>query len=382
MFFRLAVDELKAATLAKLGSLDIPIQPQLKNLADDLLMGGSSNATVSTMQTTLHEVLHDHGFPVNPAKCTPATKETTFCGSLLSGCLVQPTATRKPILESFTESAWAELTAGNVDKLKWLRSMAGHFQFLKGHLDAAMVEHLRVFYEAISAVQNDPNTPVDTPATHLALKELVTYACNGLPQLVMAKFPEVHATLIVVDASPTSWAATLFLLATVPDSTAAQLPDTAAIVAQLRKTEQFRHQHLPPNLGLVPSFVLAETFTEKGASSTWYERRAQIEAVHALYHLCEGPIYVVSDNANSGKIWHDVDASFSGTAYAKLQHFQANVAGVLWQQRDNLPSIADALARIVDAYKKPRPALPNSTQINPGDQPAPPAQPGHTKPKK
>ncbi len=67
-------------------------------------------------------------------------------------------------------------------------------------------------------------------------------------------------------------------------------------------------------------------------------------------------LYVMSDNANSAKRWHDTDAAFSGTAYSKLQHFQANVASILWQQLENLLSISDALARIVDTYSKPKQA--------------------------
>jgi hypothetical protein len=333
---------------------------------------------VSEAQTILHEVLEEHGFPVNLAKCIPAARVSTFCGALLDGCLVQPTATRKPILSSFTESAWADLTHGKLDKLHWLRSIAGHFQFLKGHLGREMEENLKVFYEAISSLQRNAKVDIATATTRKALEMLVDYACNGLPQLVLARFPKVHATLIVVDASPTSWAATLFSLATVPDSTAAQLPDTAAIVAQLRHTEQFRNQDLPRNVGLIPSYIIGDTFHDRGTSSTWYERRAQLEAVHALHHLCEGPLYVVSDNANSGKTWHDVDAAFSGTAYSKLQHFQANVTGILWQQRDNLPSISDALARIVDTYSKPRPTVPlrkATAEQPPADEPTAPATP-------
>jgi transposase InsO family protein len=213
---------------------------------------------------------------------------------------------------------------------------------------------LRIFYDAISALQQDSKVNIATTETRKALDALVDYACNGLPQMVLARFPDVHATIIVVDASPRSWAATLFLLATVPEATAAQLPDTTAVVEQLRQSEQFRHRQLPPNVGLIPSFILADTFHEQGPSSTWYERRAQIDAVHALYPLCEGPIYVVSDNANSGKKWHNVDEAFSGTAYARLQFFQSNVSGIIWQQRDNLPSISDALARVVEAYARPR----------------------------
>jgi hypothetical protein len=356
LLFNLAVEELKAIALNRLATkTSAPISPQVKNLADDLLTGGATKELVSQAQTILHEVLEEHGFPVNLAKCIPASRDSTFCGTLLDGCLVQPTATRKPILSSFTESAWADLTNGKVDKLHWLRSIAGHFQFLKGHLGREMEENLKIFYDAISSLQRDPKVEIATASTRKALEALVDYACNGLPQLVLARFQEVHATLIVVDASPTSWAATLFSLATIPDSTATQLPDTAAIVEQLRHTEQFRHQDLPSNVGLIPSYIIGDTFHERGSSSTWYERRAQLEAVHALYHLCEGPIYIVSDNANSGKKWHDVDAAFTGTAYSKLQHFQANVAGILWQQRDNLPSISDALARIVDEYSSQDP---------------------------
>ena len=122
---------------------------------------------------------------------------------------MQPTATRKPIVESFAQSAWDDLMSGKVDQLHWLRSIAGHFQFLQGHLSKEMQEHLRVFYDT-AMLQRDPQAKIEHTAIRHALDALVNYACSGLPALVLAKFPEVHATLIVVDASPTSWAATLF----------------------------------------------------------------------------------------------------------------------------------------------------------------------------
>jgi transposase InsO family protein len=357
MFFNMAMDLIKEETRQKLGVIPgLAVQPQLKNLADDLLTAGCTAESTRQCQDTLHEVLQDNGFAVRLDKCTAPSEQTTFCGSSLNGCLVKPTATRIPIVESFADSAWADLISGRVDETHWLRRIAGHFQFLRGHLSKEMQERLSVFYEAIGTLQKDTQAVLDHSAVRKALDDLVDYACHGLPALVLAKFPEVHATLIVVDASPVSWAATVFLLATIPDCTAAQLPDTSAAVAALRKTEHFRHRPIPDNVGLVPTYIQADLFKERGASSTWYERRAQIEAVHALQPFCEGPVFVVSDNANSGKTWHDIDESFGGTAFAKLQHFQANVSGILWQQRDGLPSMPDALARIVDACRPQRDA--------------------------
>jgi hypothetical protein len=69
------------------------------------------------------------------------------------------------MLESFAESAWTELTNGSVDEPKWIRGIAG--QFLEGHLTKALVGQLGVFYDAISAVHNNPNTSTRSrPSTH------------------------------------------------------------------------------------------------------------------------------------------------------------------------------------------------------------------------
>ena len=323
-------------------------------LQDDTLVAGNSPEAVTFTMNTLTEVFESYGFKVNKDKCTPATSKINFCGYVLDGPTMTPTATRKQFSMEIAGAIIDHLRNASVARLSVLRTLAGKLNFLYTHFRPEIRGHLRTLQEAINSLQQDKHAKLDSELVSASVHALVDYACHRVPGLCLMNFQATHATLIVVDANQTAWSAVCFAIVTPPeDPNKDRYPNSTTFVDTVKDIKNFPIHLIPEDAVAVPVRLIGGRFgkTMQQKSSTHRERGAMVLSVNELEGDLAGTVIVACDNQNCTKTWHDIDTMFTGEMAAKYENFVRLTDHVVWTPRDSLPALADAVARLLDDYE-------------------------------
>ncbi|KAF4742482.1 hypothetical protein FOZ63_021335, partial [Perkinsus olseni] len=142
--------------------LDTSVNPKLAaegiaatvlHVQDDILVSSYTVVDGEKALKVLSDVLVDHGFIINQQKSQPPARSTTFCGLLLHGRTYRPLPAKREITEATFNTAFNDFLNGKApskrrgrrrlkqttealrqNRLSWLRSWTGVFNFLSGHL--------------------------------------------------------------------------------------------------------------------------------------------------------------------------------------------------------------------------------------------------------
>jgi hypothetical protein len=322
-------------------------------LQDDTLVAGSSSEVVAYTLNTLTDVFEFYGFKVNKNKCTPATPQITFCGYLLDGPRMSPTATRRRFSAEIATSVMDHLRNVRIDRLKELRSLSGKLNFLFTHLRPEIRCHLQTLQDAINALIQDKHAVLEVELLSESVHALVDYACHRVPGLALVTFQATHATLIVVDANKTSWSAVCLAIVTLPaDRNKLTYSDSTSLIDLVKTIKDFPTHLIPDDAVAVPVRLIGGRFntTAQQNSSTYRERAAMVLSVDELQADLAGAVIVACDNQNCTKTWHDVDSMFTGELAKKYIIFIEFHHYIVWIPREGLPSLPDAVARLLDDY--------------------------------
>lgn len=331
------------------------------NLQDDYLISASTLEICHTAMDVLLEHLEKFSLKVNKDKITLPTDSVNFCGWHLNANGVSPSPKRKEVTMNFAETAWErfEQIKSNPKMIAWLRAIAGSIQYHKGFITNDQVEELRVFYDLITALSKDPQlilTNEDKLNIKTCLYSLTDYISNGLPKMIIANIPshDCICSVLIVDANVRSYCGILLKVVRTtkgPSSiaTIANMPDMANLTMELRKLPDIT---IPEDFDYLPVYIDANMWTcpiNIQRSSTLKERMAQFLCVDKMLPLIQGPFVVVCDNGNSRYPIDDPLSHFSGAAIPLWIKFNSEVDHHLWMPRDDVPKIADFVARIVES---------------------------------
>ena len=359
VYFRLAVHMVISEVIA-----DSRIQGYIATgdivyffLQDDIGMGGTDLELCALALNVLLEYLKQVSLTVNPKKLVYPCESIVFCGYTIGSQGVLPTPTRNPITKDFAEQAWAKFCDIKLQNkaLKWLKSIAGAFQFFSGFLIAEQYLCLRKFYDMITVLQKDVNrqpTEAEKEVIKQALYDLSDYVLNRLPALTLANFPfeDIICSFIIVDANADAWSGILFRMVRIKEATPEyaiqNLEEFKPVIHSLRERKLVE---IPDRFMLVPAQLAGEAWhdpVDLRRSSTMRERISQFQVVEKMLPLLKGPIFVVSDCRNAGWDPKDFSEQLSGTLIPKWQRYNQEVQDTIWLPRSSLPSVADCVARI------------------------------------
>ncbi|KAF4725740.1 hypothetical protein FOZ62_009794 [Perkinsus olseni] len=344
-----------------------PEDVHIRHYQDDLLIGGSSQADVDKCLDELAHFLKSHGFQVNLKKSVRASRTIRFCGYEVTSSTYKPEPSRAELTETLVTQAWKDVT-GFIERnrlaqvLKWLKSWAGRFQYLRGWLPPSLMLDLKVMYKCVKEVQkgrtiSQPNEELGPSFFRLAQCVLG----GNLPALTFG----INATasfgsVLLVDANVDGWGAVVFrveisakhddekaqaddLLTDIPSTFSASAAEAILALRQL-PYEQYEEKNA---LTLIPVSLFGNAWDVQSSrhSSTWRERAAQLLALGEAEPFLQYPTIVIGDNQNVGKEWHDNEVLFNGRWMRLLELRSRLVHHYIWVKRDGLPEMADSIAR-------------------------------------
>jgi hypothetical protein len=328
---------------------------------DDILLTSDPEYRALLVEATalVLEVLGLYSFTIRRDKVETAVDALDFCGYRLTGKTSKPNPSRKKFTVELANKLWTELHTsfdkGHTAVTKWVRSVAGMFQYCYGHLGPKQLSSLRSLYLLVSNSANVESVTIadyEEPFT-----DLINFCCNGLPNFFLGAFmPAGKPTysVIVCDANQESWAGMLIKIVAerIEQSSSGQLQGADAGVFE-PLIEILKTRSGSEFFSIYPVRLFGAKFskTTTRQSSTYRERAAMLECVYESYPLLEGEILAVCDNKNCQQQWHDIECF--GALLGKFARFQEVVSEILWISRDELPSIPDMVARMVNVDLPP-----------------------------
>ena len=323
---------------------------------DDILLSADPNfkhLVVEATETVL-KVLESYSFQIRRDKVETAVEQLDFCGYQLAGKTSKPNPSRKKFTAELATKLWAELRdsygKGETAAVKWVRSVAGIFQYCYGHLGPSQLHSLRRLH---SLVSNSTDTSVVKISEYeQPFVDLINFCCNGVPRMFLGAFSPSGrpiCSIIITDANQESWAGMLIKIAVSDGADTPMQEILSSLIVQLKQRSVLD----AGTYGIYPVRLFGSKFsvTATRQSSTYRERAAMLECVYEAYPLLEGTVFAVCDNKNCQQQWHDIECF--GSLLSKLARFQETVADVIWINRDEIPSIVDLVARMVDTELPP-----------------------------
>ncbi|EER13916.1 hypothetical protein Pmar_PMAR012308, partial [Perkinsus marinus ATCC 50983] len=345
-----------------------PEHTHIRHYQDDLLIGGSSQVAVNKCLDMLAHFLKSHGFQVNLKKSVRASRTIRFCGYEVTSSTYKPESSRAELTETVVTQAWKDVT-GFIERnrlaqvLKWLKSWAGRFQYLRGWLPPLLMLDLKVMYKYVKEVQKGRNISQPNEELKPSFFRLAQCVLGGnLPALTFGiKRTTSFGSVLLVDANVDGWGAVVFrveisstqpddgephsddLMTGIPSTFSASAAEAILALRQL-PYEQYGERNA---LTLVPLFLFGNAWDVQCSrhSSTWRERAAQLLALGEAEPHLQYPTIVIGDNQNVGKEWHDNEVLFNGRWMRLLELRSRLVHHYIWVKRDGLPEMADSIAR-------------------------------------
>lgn len=338
---------------------EMKIRCHVTHMQDDFLAGAPTLEGVKTVFQVFCEVLRSKGFRVNDKKSIVGVEEVKFCGLSISrnGVAADPGKTKidAALLDHFSKN-WEDL-AEREQRVSLLRQICGTFQFMYGNLTPEGAAHLKKLGR-LQSDQSDIGSEASTQIFKDALTGLFHDFRCGLPRVNISNpcvAPEDYdhfGTLLIVDANIDSWGGiAIRFLPVTTDTALPSGPENQNLLNAIEELERcLRQANLPERRHRFEIVHLGGGLfskTEQDQSSTWRERLAQMLFVKEIEYLLMGYVYVVSDNENVRKQWHEVEEHYQGKQLKLFNIFQRRVKKVLWLKRDGIVSYADSLARIL-----------------------------------
>ncbi|EER02793.1 hypothetical protein Pmar_PMAR022219 [Perkinsus marinus ATCC 50983] len=220
--------------------LDTVINPKLVadgiaatvvHVQDDVLVSSQTIADGEKALRVLTDILTEYGFIINQEKSQSPAKSTTFCGLLLHGRTYRPLPAKREIPEATFNAAFNDFLNGKAppkrrgrrrvkhsaeslrhNRLSWLRSWTGVFNYFSGHLLPDAIAALRTLNGAIKHYQDEATSAdfletLTTPTSDAFKVLLRAYIAGTLPSSLGN---DGIGTLAVVDANNDSYGAIIF----------------------------------------------------------------------------------------------------------------------------------------------------------------------------
>ena len=352
-FFRMVANYLLEVIRGRTGNFDV----HMDFYQDDLVLAANASQVEALASATdiAIRTLQEYGFRVRPDKCSVAVQSITFCGYSLTGTQCKPSPSRRIFSESLKAKLWNDLSGAYPETtgvLQWTRSVSGMFQYLYGFLGAPELKALQDLHRYVSGLNKGSLPSLED--LKAAFELLIDYAIHGLPSLFLGSFASQKTvySICLTDANTASWCGIL-LKAIVADRSDTVIGDPPEDPFSLIRKTLMTCECIPENQTLIffPVRIFGGKFdkTVQKLSSTFRERVAQLLFIEEAAVLIEGKCFSISDNRNCQQVWHSCQEQFGGKLLLKWQLFLQTVDEILWLPRQDLPTLADYIARQIDA---------------------------------